>query len=231
MYSEYDDMQSALAKVKRDILSGGLPRALCPFVIAVTGNGRVSQGSMEVLEQLPHVKVAAKDLQAFCKDPANKQNNKQIVICQFETKDLVKRIDGRPYEKNDYRNNSQEYIDTFQEYLNCVQWLVNGIYWEAKYPRVISRNDLKKAVLAGTSRLMGLTDISADYEGSIEFTSRFTSIEEPFLLYDPVGMNFLEKIADFKQDEILFHSVDHLPAEMPKEASNHFGSKLMPFVK
>lgn len=78
---------------------------------------------------------------------------------------------------------------------------------------------------------MGLTDISADYEGSIEFTSRFTSIEEPFLLYDPVSMTFMEKISDFKQDEILFHSVDHLPAEMPKEASNHFGSKLMPFVQ
>ena len=29
----------------------------------------------------------------------------------------------------------------------------------------------------------------------------------------------------------MFTSVDHLPAEMPKEASNHFGSKLMPFVK
>jgi len=25
--------------------------------------------------------------------------------------------------------------------------------------------------------------------------------------------------------------VDHLPAEMPKEASNHFGSKLLPFVE
>ena len=30
---------------------------------------------------------------------------------------------------------------------------------------------------------------------------------------------------------ILFHSVDHLPAEMPKEASNHFGSQLIPFIK
>ena len=30
---------------------------------------------------------------------------------------------------------------------------------------------------------------------------------------------------------MLFTSVDHLPAEMPKEASNHFGEKLLPFVK
>ena len=33
------------------------------------------------------------------------------------------------------------------------------------------------------------------------------------------------------ENDILFTSVDHLPAEMPREASNHFGSKLMPFVE
>lgn len=78
---------------------------------------------------------------------------------------------------------------------------------------------------------MGLTDVSADYEGSIEFTSRFTSIEEPFLLYNPISMSFKEKISEMAENDILFHSVDHLPAEMPKEASNHFGSKLMPFIE
>ena len=144
---------------------------------------------------------------------------------------MVKRVDGREYNKADYRANSQDYIDCFQDYLDCVSWLINGIYWEAKYPRVLSREALKTAVEKGTSRLLGLTDISADYEGSIEFTSRFTSIEEPFLLYDPINLNFKEKISDFEENEILFHSVDHLPAEMPKEASNHFGSKLFPFVK
>lgn len=34
-----------------------------------------------------------------------------------------------------------------------------------------------------------------------------------------------------EDNDILFHSVDHLPAEMPKEASNHFGACLMPFVE
>lgn len=81
MYGDYADMQHAMYKIHRDIISGGLPRALCPMVLAVTGNGRVSQGSMEILEQLPHVKVDPKDLHAFCADPENKKNNKQIVIC------------------------------------------------------------------------------------------------------------------------------------------------------
>ena len=78
---------------------------------------------------------------------------------------------------------------------------------------------------------MGCTDISADYEGSLEFTSRFTSIEEPFLLYNPVSKSFKEKISEMADHDILFTSVDHLPAEMPVEASLHFGSKLLPFVE
>ena len=108
---------------------------------------------------------------------------------------------------------------------------MNDIYWEAKYPRLITREGLKARVEKGTSRLMGCTDISADYEGSLEFTTRFTSIEEPFLLYNPITKSFKEKISEMAEHDILFTSVDHLPAEMPVEASLHFGSKLLPFVE
>lgn len=187
----------ALARVNRDIVSGGLPKDLCPMVFAVTGTGRVSMGCMEVLEQLPHVKVAAKDLHSYCADPENKKNNKHVVLCQFGTADLVRHKEGKPYNKDDYRQNPGDYTDCFKDYLDCVNWLVNGIYWEAKYPLVISRKDLKAAVEAGTSKLMGVTDISADYEGSCALTTRFTSIEEPFLLYDPISETHLEKIGDF----------------------------------
>lgn len=108
---------------------------------------------------------------------------------------------------------------------------MNDIYWETKYPRLITKEGLKAAVVKGSSKLMGVTDISADECGSIEFTSRFTSIEEPFLLYNPVTMIFKEKIKEFADQDILFTSVDHLPAEMPVEASHHFGSSLLPFIE
>ena len=42
---------------------------------------------------------------------------------------------------------------------------------------------------------------------------------------------FREKIDQADENCILFHSVDHLPAEMPKEASNWFGQNLCRFVK
>lgn len=112
-----------------------------------------------------------------------------------------------------------------------MHFIINGVYWEAKYPRILSITELREAILENRSALLGVCDISADYMGSIEFTSRFTSIENPFLLYEPITEEFYDKMQDATERTILFHSVDHLPAEMPKEASNHFGEQLMPFVK
>jgi hypothetical protein len=57
MYEDYEAMCQALAKVTKNIKTAGLPKALSPIVIGVTGTGRCAQGSLEVLEQLPHTKV------------------------------------------------------------------------------------------------------------------------------------------------------------------------------
>jgi len=166
-------------------------------------------------------------------DPVNAANNKQIIISVFSSADIARPKDKtKSFDKAHYYKNPEEYEGYFKEYLDLVTWLCNGIYWEAKYPRVLSKKDLRDAVQAGKNKLMGVTDISADYEGSVEFTSHFTSIEEPFMLYNAVTEEFKNKIDEkLVEHDILFTSVDHLPAEMPKEASNHFGERLMPFVE
>jgi len=177
--------------------------------------------------------VAPSELRSYLADPANASNNRQIIISVFSSEDLTRHKDpSKQFNKAHYYKYPEEYDGRFAEYLDLVTWLVNGIYWEAKYPRVLSKFDLKASVKSGKCKLMGVTDISADFEGSVEFTSHFTNIEDPFLLYNPISEEFRFKINDDIQDgDILFTSVDHLPAEMPKEASNHFGSKLIPFVE
>lgn len=119
---------------------------MCPMVFAVTGTGRVAEGSLEVLEQLPHVKVKPCDLKAYCEDPANANNNKQIVISQFTSGDMSRHKSGKEFVKSEYYANPEEYEGYFPEYLNYVSWLVHGIYWEAKYPRVLGKEDLKAAM-------------------------------------------------------------------------------------
>jgi len=125
-----------------------------------------------------------------------KAHSKQVVIATYAAKDLVrlKEPNGEPFDKAHYYKNPNLYTSKFHEHLKYISFLVNGIYWEAKYPRVLTKRELKEAVESGTSRLLGVCDISADYDGSIEFTSRFTSIEEPFLLWDAVNMEFRDKI-------------------------------------
>lgn len=79
-------------------------------------------------------------------------------------------------------------------------------------------------------KFMGFTDISADYEGSIEITREFSDIENPFNLYCPKTRKLKNKISDYEEGDIFYHCVDHLPAEMPLEASRHFGECLLPFL-
>jgi len=76
MYLNYDDMKYALARLADNIRAGGMPRKLSPMVFGVTGTGRVAQGSIEVLAQLPHVMVPPSELRAYLADPANASNNR-----------------------------------------------------------------------------------------------------------------------------------------------------------
>ena len=194
MYSDYDAMCDALKRVGKAITTSGLPKKLCPLVFAVTGTGRCAQGSLEVLEQLPHIKVPPSELRAFVADPAN-QNNKRIVISQFQSQDLAVPLEaGKKFDKQEYYQYPERFRGVFSEYLDIVNFLLNNIYWEIRFPRLITKQSLKEAVESGKSKFMGVTDISADYEGSVEFTSRFNSIEEPFLLYNPISKDFKEKI-------------------------------------
>jgi len=109
----------------------------------------------------------------------DKNRGKKIVISQFSAKDLVKLKDesGAPFDKQHYYKNPHLYKSKFYEQLPYVSWLINGVYWEPRFPRVLTKKELETAVTNGTNKLMGVCDISADYEGSIEFTERFTNIE------------------------------------------------------
>ena len=117
MYEDYDAMKDALARISKNILKGGIPKSKCPMVFAVTGSGRVSQGILEVLEQLPHEKVSPEDLPDFVqKNRGNKEYTKKIVISTFVAKDLVRKKDlndKSPFDKAHYYKNPQLYESVF----------------------------------------------------------------------------------------------------------------------
>lgn len=85
------------------------------------------------------MKVLPKDLKAYCEDKAN-HDNKKIVISVFSSEYLSRHRDGKAFDKALYYSNPEEFEGYFSEYLPYVSWLVHGIYWEAKFPRVLTRD-------------------------------------------------------------------------------------------
>jgi alpha-aminoadipic semialdehyde synthase len=219
MYVDLPDILESLTKVGQNIAEKGLPQEFAPYVFAVTSDGRVAQGALEILELFPHEYVDANKLDEIPKD-----DNTKIYITVLTQKDLVELKEGgeesKEFDKEHYYAHPFEYKSKFHQYYSKITFLVNCMYWEAKFPRVIIEEEL---IEQKDMKFLGFTDISADYEGSIEVTREFSEIENPFNLYCPKTQKLKSKISDYEEGDILYHCVDHLPAEMPLEASRHFG--------
>lgn len=77
----------------------------------------------------------------------------------------------------------------------------------------------------------------SDYQGSIEFLREFTSIENPFVIYDPQQDAIHHSMdaaisadSPIGKSGIMYQAVDHLPSECPRDASEHFSECLLPLV-
>jgi len=72
---------------------------------------------------------------------------------------------------------------------------------------------------------MVVSDISCDINGSIEFLDRTCTIDKPFFTYNPLTRH--EVCADISSDGITVMGTDILPAELPRESSDHFGTAVV----
>jgi hypothetical protein len=78
-------------------------------------------------------------------------------------------------------------------------------------------------------RLLGVSDVTCDYMGSIEFLTKFTTIDRPFFIYNPEDGTVDEEYKMAKKG-ILYNSIENMPTQFPFDASTHFGNKLLPFM-
>jgi len=107
--------------------------------------------------------------------------------------------------------------------------ICNCMYWDDRFPRLLTNSQTRELATSRRLRLLGITDISCDFKGSIEFLREFTSIEKPFIVYDAENDVFHESL-DFQPGGILFHAIDHLPSECPRDASDYFSSVLRQYL-
>lgn len=222
LYDSLDEASANIRDVAEKIKIHGLPETMKPLVIAVTGDGNVSKGAMEILDLLPGEYISAIQLR-----DGDYDLNEDIIKVNLLVDDYMIPKNDRPFDLQHYINQPDQYSSTIEEYLPNINQFVNGIYWDENYPRLITKKWLAKMDRAGQLHLTVIGDITCDIHGSVECTETVTAIEDPVFVYDPLEDSYK---MGMKGRGVAVMAVDILPSELPREASKHFSKALKPYL-
>jgi len=225
-YNKLKEAKKVISEVGQIISEEGLHPDLLPVVIGITGYGNVSNGVQEICSLLPTKEIFPDELLSL---KERKKINNVIYKVVFREEHISYHKESQcKFELSDYYKNPHNYENKFAQYLPHLSVLVNGMYWDARFPRIITKNLIEKQFNEGISKLQVIGDITCDVNGSIELTVKSTSIEEPIYTYNP------------KTDEIeightgtgiLIMAVDILPSELPRDSSYGFSDVLSTYIK
>ncbi len=225
-YGNLPNIREHISAVGRMITTYGIPYSIRPFVIGIAGSGNVSKGAQEILDLLPVKEVSPAELKDLNK---RKDSGTNIYKVIFNEWDMVEPIDPEgKFDLQDYYNNPERYRSKFNRYIPYLSVLMNCIYWEEKYPRLLTKEQIKELYQDHRSpKLRVIGDISCDINGAIQSTIKATSPEDPLYVYDPWEDS---AIPGWKGTGPVMMTVDNLPCEIPKESSDYFGDKLKEFL-
>ncbi|KAF8966790.1 Saccharopine dehydrogenase-domain-containing protein [Flammula alnicola] len=226
-----DKLRAALRQIGTVIANEGTPPQLGPFIFGLTGTGRVAEGCLSMLSELPIEKVQVTDLPSLmqgCRTGSNVDLNK-IYLVHAKPADYFVRIDGGKYDRDHYYQSPQSYTSVFAEKVAPYLTLfLNGTGWSPSFPRLMTNDQLPVALARaktfGGARFTNIGDISCDVQGGLEFLTQATTLTSPFYKVRPQTL-------PSELPSVQMMSVDILPASIPLDASNHFSSALKPYLE
>jgi len=187
--------------------------------IVLTGDGRVSSGSTEVLDAM---KIRKVDVESFLKC----DDFGEAVYCQLPANELYARDDGGAF-NNDFFRNPQGYHSIFQKYLLHADVLINGIYWDKRCAPLFTLEDVRQT--KHSLRVQVIADITCDIapDASIPCTLRPSTIADPIYGFNPTTG---KEDTPHMNHVIDVMAVDNLPNELPRDASEDFGNMFSKYV-
>lgn len=226
---EYEDLaaiQAAMSAIGARIAREGLPEAVTPFICGFAGYGNVFRGANEIIEYLPTEEIAPAEVAAAAQQARPPRDKVYKVVFKEEhTVDPISPNDE--FELQDYYEHPEKYRGRFGDYLPYLNVLVNCVYWEEKYPRLVTKSDVKTLYQGEQPRLRVIGDISCDIEGAIETTVKSTEPGDPVFVYDPIEDRAIDGVAG---DGPVIMAVDILPSEIPRDSSVYFSEVLKDYI-
>ena len=183
--------------------------------IAVTGSGRVAHGILEIMNLIGVIEVEKDDYVA--------REFSYPVYVQLKGADLYVHKNGKPYNREHFHENPQEYESLFQNYVSHTDVLMNGVFWDKDVPRLFN----KEAIQATGFRIKTIADITDDANGSIPINVGDQTIEDPVYGIDKTTF---EKTAPYLTTGVDVMAVGNLPNELPRDASKYFGEQLIKYI-
>jgi len=223
-YQSLDQARADLRQLGKEIQEGGLPEELSPLIIGIAGDGNVARGAKQMLAELPSTEI---DTDTLLNHPPTQAGVYHIVLDIEELVQPRNAVGG--VDREEYYRRPEAFRSTFAErYLPHLHLVLNCAYWDERYPRLITRNDLRALYSTPSPpRLKVIGDLSCDVNGSVEATVKSTQPDNPIYVFNPETGEERDGAAG---DGPVVLAVYNLPSELPREASIAFGNALLPLI-
>lgn len=193
------------------------------FRTIVTGEGKVAHGAVETLRAMNIKEVSASDY----------LNNEfdEAVFAHLAYKDFYQRKTGGGFDKKEFYKQPELYACPFEQYYKCTDLFINGIYWANNNPVFFSSEEMKK----DNFRISVIADVTCDIAkptspsptASIPATLDATVIKDPVRGYDIHSQEFTYP---YQENTVDMMTIDNLPNELPRDASEDFGKNMVELV-
>ena len=199
--------QALIDKLKRQTLP--------PIKIVLTGHGKVGMGAKEILDGIKIKEVSVENFLSKRYDGP--------VYTQLDVLEYNKRKDGKVLGHEDFYKNPKDYVSDFERFTKVADIFMAGHFYGNDAPIILSQEMLK----APNCNIKVVADISCDVDGPIACTIKASTIEDPLFGYLPAEN---KEVPYTHPGAIVVMSVDNLPCELPKDASEGFGEMFMDHV-
>jgi hypothetical protein len=186
--------------------------------IVLTGTGRVASGAAEVLLDMGIKKVNPLDYLTISYNEA--------VFTQLSPFFYAQRKDQTTTEQiQDFFNHPEAYESSFSPFTKCSDIMINGIFWDNQAPAFFTKEEM-----AGPDfSIKVISDVTCDIAPvtSIPSTLRPSTIAEPIFGYD---VDSGEETKPHGERVVDMMTIDNLPNELPRDASQAFGEMFLEHV-
>jgi alanine dehydrogenase len=214
-YDLFNLPKAETLKSKDDLIVRLKRQTLPNIKIVLSGHGKVGMGAKEILDGMKIKQVSVDDF-------LNKVYT-QPVYTQIDVLDYNKRLDGQVLDNKDFYKNPQEYTSNFERFTKVADIYMAGHFHGNGAPDILTRDMLNSP----DCKIKVVADISCDVDGPVACTIKASTIAEPFFGYLP---NEHKEVPYTHPGSIMVMSVDNLPCELPKDASEGFGEMFMKHV-